>query len=252
MAGLYWVGAQPADPADIETRASSDVILGSGVSRSYVQGRVATKVASRADKLYVDTQDATFAPVAYYGSQDALLVPNAAKGAASGVASLDSSSKVPIGQLPVLGGGVLKGPWGPNTAYGGSTLATPFKIAEWNLGASGVTGQPLAFFSTSILSDGGKPVVEIRMGTSTQTTYAAQTLIAAGFGKSLFKDYQIITCLPVDPDASESQDGLQDFWSPSANLLVNAWMYDAASTHTVTTTNTSIASAALFFARTAL
>lgn len=252
MSGLSWVGATPADPIDIETKLDSENIFSAGMSRGYVNGRVATKVAQRGSKSYVDTQDSTFATNTYYVAQDALLVPNGAKGVASGVASLDSSSKVPIAQVPIIGAGILKGPWGHTTAFGGSTQATPFKIAEWTLGVAGVTGQPLVFFTTSMISDGGKPVIEIRMGTSTQTTYAAQTLIASGFGKTYYKDYQVITCLPVDPDLSESQDGLQDQWASSANLLVNAWMYDAVSTHTVTTTNTSIASAALFFARTAL
>ena len=252
MSGLSWVGATPTDAADIEERFDAEAILNGGMSRGYVDGRVATKVALRASKAYVDTQDATFAPASYYPTKDALLVPNTAKGVASGVASLDSSSKVPIAQIPIIGAGIIKGPWGLTTAYGGSTTSTPFKIAEWNLGVTAVNGNPLVFFTTSIISDGGKPVIEIRVGNSTQTTYAAQTLIALGYGRTYYKDYQIVTCLPTEPDLSEGQDGVQDQFSAGTNLLVDAWMYDASSGHTVTTTNTSIASSALFMARTSL
>jgi len=50
---------------------------------------------------------------------------------------------------------------------------------------------------------------------------------------------------------NEGQDEVQDSWPPATDLLVNAWLYNSGSGQ-VTTTSSSIASAALFFARTAL
>jgi len=251
VAGLYIVGPTPINPTEIESRVGVEDILESDVDRDYVAGRVSEEVALRATQVYVDTQDSMYAPVSYYTTQDALLVPNAAKGAVNGVATLDGTGKVPAAQIPVLGGGMIKGPWGPNTAFGGSTTTTPFKIAQWDLGVSGVLGQPLVFINTSILSTGGRPVVEVRIGDNTQTTYAAQTLIAQGYGRRYYNDYQCITVFPCTAQLNEGADGVQDSYSPATNLLVNAWMFDADG-QTVTTTNASIAAASLFFVRTAL
>lgn len=88
MSGLSYIGASPTDPRDFESRQHTEDVLNSGFSRSYVQGRVAEKVAARASKSYVDAQDAGFASVSYYPARDALLVPLTAKGVASGVATL--------------------------------------------------------------------------------------------------------------------------------------------------------------------
>jgi hypothetical protein len=251
MSGVAYVGVAPTSGVDIETKSTTETILTAGISRGYVQGRVNTLVAAKATKIYVDTQDALYAPASYYASQDALLVPNAAKGVANGVASLDGSSKVPSAQVPILGAGFFSGPWGPNTAFGGTTSATPIKIAQWDLGVSGVTGQPLVFLSTSVQSTGGRPIIEVRIGDNTQTAYVTQTLIARGFGRGQYNDYQVIVVLPVTPDLAAHQDGIQDSYAPSTNLLLNAWLYDDSGGSS-TTTSSSIATAALYFGRTAL
>lgn len=251
MSGLLYVGVI-SDDRDLESLQHTESVLTSGFGRGYVQGRVAEKVALRASKTYVDTADAGFAPVAYYTSQDQLLVPLTAKGEASGVATLGSDGKLPASQTPVLGAGFVKGPWGPNSAFGGNTQGTPMKIAQWNALAYGVLGVPWAFMNTSVQSNGGRPVVEIRIGTAAQVAYSDQTLIAQGFGRSYYNDWQMVTAFPVDPDLGESADGVQDSYDPAATYLVNAWLWDDYSGKTVQTTNASIAVASLFWARTSL
>ncbi|ASZ74789.1 minor tail protein [Mycobacterium phage Phabba] len=242
MAGLTYVGADDTDPRSIETRLSAEGTLNQGVSRAYVSGRIAEKMATRAPKTYVDNADEQFSPVAYYSQQDALLVPNSAKGVASGVATL-SNGKVPLAQIPVLGAGMLRGPWGANQSFGGTTGVTPLKIAQWNLGVTGVTGIPLVFMSTSVQSTDGRSAIEVRIGDNTQTTYAAQTLIAQGFGRQWYQDYQMITVIPCPPSGFAL--------NPATNYIVNAWLIDTDGGQSTTQVG-SIASASLFAARTAL
>jgi hypothetical protein len=244
------VGVDEDHPRATETRQTTEEILTSGVSRAYVAGRVDTLKSTRAPKTYVDSQDELYAPASYYPAQDNLLVPLTAKGTASGVATLGSDGKVPQAQVPVLGAGTMRGPWGANQTFGGTTGITPLKIAQWNLGVSGVRGQPLVFMSTSVAST-GRAVIEIRIGDNTQTTYAAQTLIGQGYGRSHYLDYQTITVLPVTAALAEGQDGVQDSWHPATNLLINAWLFDTEGGQSTTQVG-SVATAALFFARTAL
>lgn len=243
MAGLTYVGADDTDPRSIETRLSAEGNLNQGVSRSYVSGRIAEKMATRATKTYVDTADEQFAPVAYYSERDALLVPLTAKGVASGVATLNASGKVPAAQIPVLGAGMLRGPWGANQSFGGTTGSTPLKVAQWNLGVLGVTGIPLAFMSTSVQSTDGRSAIEIRIGDSTQTTYVAQTLIAQGFGREWYQDYQMIAVLPCPPVGFAL--------NPATNYILNAWLIDTNGGQSTTQVG-SIATASFFAARTAL
>lgn len=250
MAGLYNVGVIDHG-RDIESRTHTEGTLTSGFSRAYVQGRVAEKVILRAAKTYVDAQDNQFASVGYYSTQDALLIPLTAKGIPTGVATLGSDGKLPAAQTPVLGAGYVKPPTGPNAAAGGSTQTVPLKIAQWNTIAHGVIGVPWVFMNTSVQSNGGRPVVEVRIGTAAQTAYADQKLIGQGFGRRYYNDYQMVTVLPCDPDPSESADGVQDSYEPGVPYIVNAWLFDEDG-ETVQTTNTSIASAALIWARTSL
>lgn len=251
MAGLIYAGKSPVEAKDVETRTTTESVLSGGISRSYVSGRVNELVLAKATKVYVDTQDSQYADPAYYAAQDALLVPNAAKGAPSGVASLDGTGKVPPPQVPVLGAGTLRGPFGPSTTSGGSTFDIPLKIAQWNAAVMSYTGQLLVWANVSCQSVDGRPVIEVRAGNSTQVSYASQTLIAQGTGRQFFNDYQMITVVPVTAQLGEGQDGVQDAYPSTTNLLVNMWMYDDAGGQ-VTTTSGLTPTACLFFARTTL
>ena len=139
MAGLAYVGATPVNDADITNRlAVNNLIANAPTSATAVQGQINALTQppspTYASKSYVDTQDATFQLPSYYTSQDALNVPSSSIGQPNGVASLDSAGDVPLAQLPVLGAGYVLGPYGPTAVTTGSTGATPFKIADWNIG----------------------------------------------------------------------------------------------------------------------
>ncbi|ACU41447.1 hypothetical protein SEA_YASSIFIED_245 [Mycobacterium phage Yassified] len=251
MAGLLYIGKTPSASADVETRKDVETVLTGGVSRGYVDTRVATLSAAKATKVYTDTQDSQYATPDYYTSRDALLVPNSAKGAANGVASLDATTKVPDAQVPILGLGMVRGPIGPTSVdFSGTTGVTPLKIAQWDVGVIPVTSQLLAFAQCSVQSVGGRPVVEIRAGNSTQTTYASQTLIAMGYGDSFYNDFQMIHVTPVAANG-EGQDGNQDAWAATTNLLVNMWLYDDGGGQSSIATGL-IYTASLFLMRTAL
>lgn len=252
MSGLSYVGADPTDPRDIETRVVTEEILTDGVSRSYVDGRVDALMNLRASKTYVDTQDELYVENAYYTSQDALLVPLTAKGVANGVATLDGSSKLPLAQTPVLGGGILKGPWGYDSAFSGTTNDVPLKIAQWNVGVTSVTGFPMALFQASVLAVGCRPVIEVRIGTTTQTAYVDQTLIAQGFGRFAYEDYQFVSVLPATSVLSETQDGVQDSLSASGNYLVNAWVFADVPAGQITVNAGAVVTGSFFMARTTL
>lgn len=247
MPGLYYVGKTPANGRDLATRKGIEDLLAGGVSRSYVTDRVNTLAALRATKVYTDTQDAQFASAGYIAQRDALNIPATQLAAANGVAGLDANRKIFTAHLPVLGAGILRGPFGYTTALSGTTGLTPMKIAEFPGGPSGITGQIMAFANLSAASNGGRSVVEIRAGASTDTTYASQTLIAQGFGRSHFLADQMITVFPV----SHLNGTVPATWASTTNLLVNMWIYDDSGGQTTVQPN-RIATACYFLARTTL
>lgn len=259
MAELYYVGLKPSVPSDTENLVNVKNQLGSGVSRSYVTSRAADIVAGRvsggtsgyATRDYVDVQDSQFTTADYYQAQDALLTPNNAKGNPNGVASL-VNGKIPLTQIPVLGVGILKGPRPPSHVYDATTFDVPAKIADWQLGVAGMACQPWAFMGVSLLSNGGLPVIEIKVGNPTQTTYASQTLVSLGYGRSYYYDYQTVEVIPTDPDLNEGQDGAVDFYPSTFDMVLTAWVYDgmpAGSHQQVTVTGNLITSASVYLAR---
>lgn len=218
--------------------------------------------ATYAQKSYVDSQDATFSTVSYYQTQDALNVPNSVVGAVNqvsgvntaitgsyyGVASLDSSGKLPAAQMPVLGAGYVQGPYGPTAVSSGtSTTNTPVKIADWNIGATSLSFQPLVFMQCFLQSTVGHPVIEVRIAnTTTAPTYAGSTLCGIGVGRGIYNDYTNITVLPCGSTTSQTPTAL----GPGYNVWISAWMYDALSS-TVTLSAGGVASAAALLLRTA-
>jgi len=254
MGSLVYVGKTPTQGRDISTRADSEGLLTAGVSRSYVTGRVAELATGKATKVYVDTQDSTFADAAYPAAQDALLVPLTSKGVANGVATLDSGGKIPSAQVPVLGAGILRGPFGHTQAYTGSTTVTPMKIADFPGGVLGVNCQLMIFMTVLVICDNlSHPVIEVRYSTAGGTTYASQTLVAAGVGRAYFGDSHTVSVMPVTALVNEGQDGIQDTISSTASLTINAWLYDAANEGGQVATQTGYnVSSAMYLARVAL
>lgn len=246
MAEAFYVGPPATTGRDIERQETGEATLQSGVSRDGVDARVSEIAASYATKEYVDTQDSQFAAATYFAAGDSALIPNEALGVPGGVASLNASARIPTNQVPVLGFGILRGPYGHKTVVPGITTVTPKKIADVFTGLTNVTGMLLAFMQVLVQSTGGRPVIEIRAGNNTQTTYASQTLIAAGVGREYYNAFQPVTVLPA-PHTTGMAPGTP--WAANTNLLVQAWMYDDGGGE-VEIEATGIYTSAFFFAKT--
>lgn len=248
------MGKTPVNPSDVERRIDTLAQLNSGMSRSYVDGRAAALSTPKATKTYTDTQDALYQLISYYQTQDALNVPTSSVGQPSGVASLNGSTKIPTAQIPILGTGVLKGPYGVTSFASGTvtTGSTPALVCTWTIGATAVNFQPLVFMSLSVGSATrlGQPIIEVRMGDNTQTTYASQTLVAKGYGRANYADYSTVTVLPASNAANAMQDGVQHNGDPNMNLRLTAWLYEPG-THTVSTSSSLVACASAFLFRVA-
>lgn len=257
MSGLNYVGAPPATSPDIVNKlAVSAQIAITTPNQASVQGQIDVLTSggspTYATKSYVDTQDATFQPISYYQSQDALNVPTTSRGVASGVASLDGTTKVPIAQIPVLGAGYLRGPYGTTAqpgagtgAFPQSTASTPIKIADINIGVSSLLFQPLVFCSAFVTGTAlARPVIEVRIANSTSsTTYAASTLVAMGVGRNLYADYHAITVVPVGSTTGTSPASL----ATNYNVWLTVWLYDA--NNDGVTIATGLSSCSVFLAR---
>jgi hypothetical protein len=253
VSGLAYVGKDASAGRDVENRTGVDAVYNTGISHDYVAARAHTLASAYAAKVYVDTQDSLYQDAGYSDAQNALLVPVGARGTASGVAALDASAKVPSAQVPIMGTGLLRGPYGPlNTVTTTvSALNTPIKLFDFFTGSTGTDGLILPFVAIMCQSVGGRPVIEVRGGDNTQTNYADQTLLAQGYGRSFYNDWQTVTAKPVAPDVNAGQDGLQHSWSTATNSLIQCWMYDAL-LGTTSTTQGYVITAALYFARTSL
>lgn len=211
MAGLYYVGKAPSVDRDLVTQVQAKGVFGTGVSRNYVMDQITAKTAVKITKKQVDEWDSGYSPVTYYQQQDQLLLPIAAKGAVGGVASLteepalskagSSDYVINSEQLPVLGAGTLRGPYGMNKQYGkGNIGGVPTLIGEWQYSPDStnfvmpVTGYLLPFLQVAVQNTTGRTVLEVRVGTS--KLYADQKSIAMGYGRTWFEGYQMITVLP--------------------------------------------------------
>lgn len=249
MSSLQYVGVPPSQSKDIMPRSDTDDILNSGISRSYVNGRVIELAASKATQTYVNTQDGLYAEKAYFQSQDATLVDLSKKGIASGIATIGSNGLIPDSQLPFLGGGVILGPFGPTTVTTGSGTNTPFKIATFSPTYPGLGMQAVAFLVVGCKSTNGRPVIEVRISDSTVTDYASQKTIAMGVGRDFYNDYQIVTVRPATPSAGQTT---QPASPVTTSPLITVWAYDLyGASGGVTQVDTGfIYTGALYFLRT--
>lgn len=156
----------------------------------------------------------------------ATLIPTSMVGAPGGPAPLGETGVIPNQYIPSLGAGYCSGPWGPTATQSGSTGAVPVKIADWNIGPPGTPFVPIVFMTImASATNGGRPVIEVRMS-SGQQGYANQTLVARGVGRNNWNDLQSITVLPASATTGSAGGSGQ---SPTYNLWLSAWLYDANS-----------------------
>lgn len=234
MAGLPWVGKPELVDEEIQNHAQvAKQITPGTINRSYVNNRVNQLAAQRATAAYVVEKDKAFVDAAYPAQRDELLIPKDDVGEPGGVASLDGTGRLPLGQAPNVGIGVLRGRFGITNEYAGTTSrSVPLKIADWQIGVLTIPCQVMAYMSVLVQTQGnGRPVVEIRAGTPTNTDYASQTLVAFGVGRNVYNDYQPVTVLPSRPGSG----GKPTSYSAAMNLVLTAWLINdgtwAGATH---------------------
>jgi hypothetical protein len=231
-------------------RAQARAVLTSGpVNRTAVSGQIhTTATTTYASKSYIDTQDGTFAQPNYYQNQDALNVPLTAVGQPNGVASLDSSGKVPLAQMPALGAGYLLGPFGPTTAVtrrvAGVGPAAALDLCDFAIGVQNITFQPLVFVTVNASTvTGGRTVIEARMSSGT-APYASQTRIARGMGRTNYTDPQSIAVIPCPAATGATPSS----FAKTYNIFISLWIYDLYQSSTVETTG--VVSASVYLLRT--
>lgn len=233
MAGLSWAGPDPQRSRAVETRLDATERIEASRGLTYVTGRAMAQAAPLAAKADVDAADSLYAPASYYQSQDALLVPTTARGAIGGVAALDSSGKIPPAQVPPLGYGTVKGPYGRSedvySVAGGST--TPQPLARVLVGVSALRAILWVSCQALITAAGdARPVLEVRVGSPADTSYAAQTPVALGRGMAGFNDAQAVSVTPLAHTPT----------APDLDVVLTAWCYTASPTGTVTASTATV------------
>lgn len=252
MAGLGYAGVAATADTGVMTLGDANDLLDTGTTRSYTLARIDALAAPYATTNYVDTVDSTFVAPSAVDSADALNLPLSARGVANGVATLGTETPtplIPLNQCPNLGVGFFKGPYGVATQLSADAVAdagTPQRqLATIDLGTSGpgIRFKPLCFANALLLqATNARAALEVRIGDASQTTYAAQTLIGAGVGRSFYNDYQSVFTQPCgDSTGQSASTGL----APATHWIVTLWLVSITGTCTVRVGNVTTFSAYL-------
>lgn len=245
MPRLNYVGPDPATSTEILNRIQGSAIIGRALnSQNAASTLVEAAASTRAGKSYIDLADANYVTVDYYQDQDALNVATTKVGQPNGVASL-VGGKIPDVQIPVLGSGYLKGPFGPTTVTTAlNATTTKVKVADFAIGVQSLAFQPLAYAVVAVdTKPGGRPILEMRISNGT-AAYDSQTLIAQGIGRPMYDGRQMVTVTP----ASAAGGSNPTPFASNTNIVVSLWVY-SSSTTPVTVGASSLLSAAVFLMR---
>ncbi len=224
MVRISYVGPDPEESWDVTSRSQArEIIDTSNVSQASVLEDIATAVALKGSQSYINNADSTFALATYYPARDNLNVPTASRGVADGVAALDGSSKIPLAQMPTLGSGYCRGPFGitgtPETPSG--VTSTPAKLADFEIGVQSIAFRPLVYAAVMVDTDlGALPVVEARISDGS-AAYGSQTLIGRGIGQTIWGSGQAVTVLPVGAAGAAGSGS----YPVGMNIWVSLWVY---------------------------
>lgn len=102
MSALKYLGrSSPASDFFVAHKSFTDTYWASvKVDNAYIDANMTDLLATLSTQSYVDTRDGTKAKKTYVDTQDGLYVPITARGAANGVAPLNSSTQVPAINVP--------------------------------------------------------------------------------------------------------------------------------------------------------
>jgi len=266
MAGLKYVGAdygKDDNTNDLLTKGDVDAAFANAsVSQTAVKSVINTAVANMASQSAVNLALSAYIESNYLANAVENLIPLADVGIAEGVvplnlsglgvAPLDSTGVIPAQFVPSLGAGYCLGPFGPTQTTSVTAGAQPVKICDWGINWGSAVGpgfafQPLVFMSLLAGAiNGGRPVIEVRMSDGLDT-YADQTLIARGVGRSCWNDLQTINVLSAP--AGSGHTGVAGTGYPATySAWLSAWLYDA-NAQTVTVDTGNIVNAGVFFIR---
>lgn len=231
MPRLNYVGPDPADGTDVLNRLQGNNLINAApISRTASTEAIEAEATLRASKDFIDLADSDYATVEYYEGRDALNVPTASVGAPNGVAGL-VGGKVPLVQLPVLGSGYLKGPFGPTAVYIVSNVTnTPVKLATFAIGNQSVAFHALAYATAAIdTTPGGAPVLEMRASNGA-ASYGSQILVAQGVGSPMHNGRQVVA---VSPSADALGASNPAPWGVNTNIVVDLYVYSTTTTPVV-------------------
>lgn len=262
---LDFVGPNPKDGSDVINKLDvTNIIGGITPNQATVNADIISAVATYVPYATVSALTTTYSPIPYYKTQDLLNLPLTAVGTAIapqgttgyyGAASLDSGGHIPASQFPALGNGYMRGAFGPTAVVAGSTNTTPFKVADFEIGAANISFKPLVYMTALVSGIMAHPVIEVYIAntaTTAPTSYAtAGTLIARGAARSLYSGLAPIAVNPI-PDTTGETPSL---YPPTYQVWITAWLLDGASynnvpgVNSVTLSNGGIASAAAYLLR---
>lgn len=201
MPPLRYAGPVSSDGSMIGLKQYADAAALQGLSQTDVDARISSLITPYSTVDYVDTQDAKYASGAYVQQQDNTKLKLAAKGAANGVATLDSAGMIPASQIDLgaRSDGWLysAGAYNSGTVTVSSTSAftlvatMTISRADWNAGVSHYAFI-WGYWEVRGITGTARPVIEVRQGGTTGT------LVAKGMGSSR-GDYHPCNVMPFQP-----------------------------------------------------
>ena len=243
MPRLNYLGPAPTSDKEVLSRRHGvNLINDIAVNRNGVISQIEDAAESRASAEFIDLADADYATADYYQSRDALNVSVSSLGVANGVAPL-VAGVVPLENLPILGSGFIKGPFGPTTVnVTGNVTTTPVKLADFAIGNQSTTFHPLAYATVAVDTEpGGQPVLEMKISNG-PSSYSSQTLIARGFGRTIYRGRQMVSVVPASLSSNPAP------WDVNTDIVVSMYVYSTSSTP-VLVGSSSILSAGVFLMR---
>ena len=238
----------------VTTKSAVDIIADAAVNRTDVTAQIETYAKALAPKVTlfpgtssqeigVDNADANFVTPDYYTSRDLDNIPLTQLGVPNGIATLDATGKIPAAQIPQLGSGYMRGPFGPTTVATFTGQTAMQTIATFNIGVQNIAAHPLCYATVLVDTDpGARPIVEMRMSNGA-AAYGSQTLVAKGTGMSIFDGRQAVAVTPVSNSLSQADPAP---WASTTNIVITMYVYTQNANVKMSVQAGGVASAAVF------
>ena len=196
MATLKYVGRSPAtDRALMSQRHIDDRFAETSIDQQALDDLVVPRTADLVLPAYVRDQDALLARKDYVDTQDAKYQLRSSLGAANGIASLDSTGKIPAAQLAALAD-FAPGHTVVSASISGMVSTTGARtLASFTIPDPGYAYTPWIFGHVLAKSDGNWSMPRI------DVLNASSARVAMGFGTEA-QNWNAIKVLPCPPHDS--------------------------------------------------